>query len=402
MTGSSRGHSAAGPALGYVYQFQAALLELIPHALAMREVEATLEVYDDVAFDFGAGPAKRVFQVHHSVLSHRELLDTSAKTWRTLAIWAGEWRALGPGESRVMTLLTTQRTRAGSGLEALTAAHRDVDHAFATLRTIAATDDADGTAKDRAAFLALAPAEQRALLDNVEVADGALGATEVRARLVDMLAPTHESRFIESMADSVEGWWWPRVAAALASGQAVRADDVRVAIDEARRSLSERSLPILRLEDFRGDELPPLDPGAARFLGCLQAIAASRVRLDQALDDYRRAFAHRSRWARRGLLGPGEYERYEDDLFGQWLIASDRMLRRLPADADPDALASAGHDLWDSMESDVRQPLRPETGDSFIQRGSLHQLADDERLAWHPTAARTMLRAVGADEASVA
>jgi hypothetical protein len=396
---SSRWHSAAGPALGYVYQFQAALLELIPHALAGHDAEATLEVFDDVAFDFGAGYAKSVLQVHHSLLSERELLDTSAKVWRTLAIWAGEWIALELDETHVMTLLTTQRARAGSGIEALTVAHRDVDHAFATLTAIAAaTDSAEGTANDRAAFLSLASAEQRALLENVTVADGALQATEVRGRLVELLAPTHEQRFVESMADSVEGWWWPRVVAALAGGVAIRADDVRVAIDEARRSLSDRALPILRLEDFHGGELPPLDAENAQFLLCLQAIAASRVRLDQAFDDYRRAFAHRSRWARRGLLGPWEYERYEDDLFAQWLIASDRMLRKLSVGADADGLAFAGHDLWDAMESDVRQPLRPETGDSFIQRGSLHQLADDQRLAWHPTAAEAIRGALGRGE----
>jgi hypothetical protein len=161
----------------------------------------------------------------------------------------------------------------------------------------------------------------------------------------------------------------------------------------ARRRSSDRALPILR----RNRRSAPLTEFAT--LEVLEA--ASGVRLDQALDDYRRTFAHRSRWARRGLLGPGEYERYEDDLLGQWLIASDRMLRKLPAEANADARASAGHDLWDVMESDVRQPLRPETGDSFIQRGSLHQLADDERLAWHPTAAETLRTAAGG-EAGVA
>jgi len=255
MTLSPTGHSAAGPASGYVYQFQAALLELIPYALAGRDAQVTLEVFDDVAFDFGAGLPRSVFQVHHSLRGDRELLDTSAKTWRTLAIWAGEWSALDATETRVMTLLTTQRARAGSGLEALTAAERNVDRAFATLTAVAgATDGAAGTADDRAAFLELVPAEQRALLENITVADGAIQATDVRARLIELLAPTHERRFIESMADSVEGWWWPRVAAALADGLAIRADDVRVAIDEARRSLSDRALPILRLEDFHGSD----------------------------------------------------------------------------------------------------------------------------------------------------
>jgi hypothetical protein len=384
-------HSAAGPALGYLYQFQVALRELIPHALAADETQATLEVFDDVAFDFSAGSPRRVLQIHHSVLSERELLDTSAKVWRTLAIWAGEWAALGASETRLMTLVTTQTARAGTGISALTNTHRDVEFAFARLSKIAADPDgASGTERDRRAFLNLPDAEQRALLDNVVVADGALGASEARSELVAALTPTHEQRFVESMADLVEGWWWPRVVAALSSGDPIDADEVRAAIDEARRSISDRALPILRLEDFQLDEIPLPDPDTALFLNCLRAISASVFRRRQAVDDYQRTFAHRSRWARRGLLGPMEYERYEDDLVAQWLIATDRMLRLVEEGANPDALQRAGHDLWDRLETDVRQPLRPETADSFIQRGSLHQLADDGRVAWHPDTARSI------------
>jgi hypothetical protein len=394
-------HLAAGPALGYVYQFQVALLELVPHALANGDVEVSLEVFDDVAFDFAAGSPRSVFQVHHSLIGDRELLDTSAKLWNTLGIWAGEWERLQPGESRVMTLLSTQRVRPGTGLASLTDEHADLKHALSTLVAVAEDPSgAAGTADDRAAFLALSDAERRELVRNVRVIDGAPPAVDMHERLETALAPTHERRYIASMADAVEGWWWPRVATALASGGTVHAADLRAAIDDARRSLSSTALPILRLEDFSGAELPSLDPSDARFVRCLHTIAASAVRRSRAVDDYRRAFAHRSRWARRGLLGPGEYERYEGDLLAQWVIACDRMLRALSENADATARAAAGHDLWDTMEADVRQPLRPSTADSFIQRGSLHQLAEDERLAWHPDAAGDLHRALNEGEAA--
>ena len=400
---SSPAHSAAGPALGYIYQCQAALLELMPHALAGTDATVTLEIFDDVAIDYGADTPKRVLQVNHSLNSEGELLDTSAKTWRTLAIWSQEWTALEPSQTRVMTLLTTLHARPGSALQALTqSSPRDVDLALTTLTEIA--QDADGpagTAKDRATFLALEPLERRELLQNVTVADGALQAMAMRTRLQELLAPTHEHRFIPAMADSVEGAWWPLAVAALAGRLEVSADILREAIDEARRSLSDHALPILRIEDFEDGELPSFDPVSARFLLCLRAIAASDLRLQHAQQDYQRAFAHRSRGARRGLLGPHEYERYEDELFARWLIAAERMLRSLGEDADADALASGGHELWDTMEVDVSQPLRPETPDGFIQRGSLHQLANDERLAWHPYAARERIdSASGGQEAA--
>lgn len=395
-------HLAAGPALGYVYQFQVALLELVPFALASDDAEVSLEVFDDVAFDFGAGrPPRSVFQIHHSLVAERELLDTSAKLWKTLAIWAGEWGRLEPGESRVMTLLSTQQARPGTGLAALTEQHRDPEDALTKLLAVA-NDPAGpaGTAEDRAAFLALPENERREMVGNIRMVDGAPQAVDMHERLRQALAPTHEQRYIASMADAVEGWWWPRVATALTTGGRVHAEDLRAAIDDARRSLSNTALPILRLEDFSAAELPSVDTADARFLRCLQAIAASAVRRSCAVDDYRRAFAHRSRWARRGLLGPSEYDRYEDDLLAHWIIACDRMLRALSEQADATTRARAGHDLWDTMEADVRQPLRPDTTDSFIQRGSLHQLADDERLAWHPDAAGQIYSALHDVEAA--
>lgn len=398
---ADRSHLAAGPALGYIFQCQIALLEIVPSALTNDDVAVTLEVFDDVAFHYDDGPPRAVMQVHHSVVGERELIDTSAKLWRTLGIWAGEWRQLEAGESRVMTLLSTQRARSGTGLAALTDVARDDDFALATLVTIAEDPrGAAGTEPGRGAFLALGEAERSAMLRNVRVIDGAPSAVDFRDRLEALLSPSHEARFIPSMADGVEGRWWPRVVAALESGGQIRADDVRADIDEVRRSLSQTALPILRLEDFAAGELPAADLGAALFLRCLHAIAASPVRLVLAVDDYRRAFAHRSRWARRGLLGPGEYERYEAELFAQWVLACDRMLRGLESGADEKTRASAGHDLWDGLEVDVRKPLRVDTPDGFIQRGSLHQLAEDERLAWHPDAAGPIHSALAVRESA--
>jgi hypothetical protein len=392
---------AAGPALGYIFQCQVALLEIVPHALANDDVAVSIEVFDDVAFQFDQGAPRAVIQVHHRLLSHRELTDTSAKVWNTLAIWAGEWEQLEAGESRVMTLLSTQHVRSGTGLAALTDAARDDAHALSTLVAVAEDPNgADGTRADRAAFLALGEVECAAMLSKVRVIDGAPPAVNVREQLEVLLAPSHEARYVASMADGVEGRWWPRVVAALASNGRIRADEVRSDIDEVRRSLSRTALPILRLEDFSAAELPGPDLDTALFLRCLHDIRASAARRAQAVDDYQRAFAHRSRWARRGLLGPGEYERYEDELFGQWVIACDRMLRTLTGGAGDEARATAGHDLWDALEVDVRKPLRTDTPDGFIQRGSLHQLAGDKRLAWHPDAAGPIHAALDTGEAA--
>src|SRR5687768_5685376 len=58
-------HTAAPSALGYIYQCQVALLGSLPHALAGRDVLTTIEVFDDVAFEFGDATAREVLQVKH-------------------------------------------------------------------------------------------------------------------------------------------------------------------------------------------------------------------------------------------------------------------------------------------------------------------------------------------------
>ena len=68
----------------------------------------TIEVVDDVAFEFDDGTAREVLQVKHHQRSLRDLIDTSADLWRTLGIWSGEWRDGSADEGRVMTLMTTR------------------------------------------------------------------------------------------------------------------------------------------------------------------------------------------------------------------------------------------------------------------------------------------------------
>jgi hypothetical protein len=386
-------HTAAGPALGYLFQFQVALLELVSHALANSDAAVTLEVYDDVAFHFGDGVTPRqVIQVHHSVNSDRELTDTGAKLWRTLAIWASQWPLLGADEDCSLVLLSTQTAADGTALAALTARARNPERALEILTAIA--QDANGlatTAVDRAAFMQLASHQRRDLINHALFVDRAGAAVDMRSRLEAALLPTHESRFVPAMAEIVEGWWWPRVARALVDHEPIRAEEAREQIDGARRSLSDTALPVTGLEDFDTSELPDLDPEQARFMVCLRDIDASAVRRAQALDDYRRTFAHRSRWTRHGLLWPREIERYEDDLFADWLIRCDAILRALDGQADTAIRTTAGHELWDRVETEVSRPLRPHTADGFIVRGSFHQLAQDERLAWHPDSASRFL-----------
>jgi hypothetical protein len=389
-------HLAAGPALGYVYQLQVALLELIPHALTNSDVAVQLEVLDDVSFEYPGAPPK-VVQVHQEA-GNRSLTDRSAKLWKTIGIWSREQKRLPRGERREMTLFSTQPVQESSGLACLTREKSDPKEAVSKLEAVAADEaGAKGTADDRASFLDLDQPSRLDLLSRVTVVDEATSPTDMHQAVIDALMPTHEARFIDSMAKVIEGWWWRKMPAALKNKTPIHAAELGAQIDEARRMHSDAALPILQsLKEFDASELPDEhEDGSYFFLTRLAEIRADEQRRHRAVNHYRMAFAHRSRWARGGLLGPAEIERYDDNLVDQWVPRCNRMLRHLPPDADDSTKSGAGHDLWDEMEEGIFRPIRSGTTDEFIQKGSIHQLANQERVSWHPDSAGTVYRRAG-------
>lgn len=382
-------HLAAGPALGYVYQFQVALLQLVPHALRNNEASVQVEVLDDVSLEFPGGVSPKVIQVHQEAGS-RPLTDRNPKVWKTLGIWSREQRDLVDDQRREMTLFSTQVAEGGSGVSHLTCNDHEPLLAEKLLTAIAADPNgAKTTADDRAAFHALGEGGRIELLERVLVVDGAAPPVDMQQALVEALMPTHDAGFVDSMAKVIEGWWWRKLPVALKEGAAIHSLELRSQIDEARRMHSHGALPILQsLSQFDPSELPnEQNDGSYAFLGCLEEISASERRRHRAVNQYRMAFAHRSRWAREGLLGPQEIDRYDDDLVGQWAVGSDQMLRHIDPETDSEAKATAGHNLWDEMERGMFRPIRPGTPDDFIQCGSFHQLANLERVAWHPDSA---------------
>lgn len=382
---SSGSHHAAGAAVGYVFQLEYALLSLVPCALADEELAVSVEVYDDVAFHTKSGRAKEVVQVHHTLKSVRELIDTSAKTWRTLAIWAEEWRGLDAAERRDMTLVTTQKTRRDSGLEALTRRAWDLDKAVETFSRIARDQgEAAGTAVDRATFDALGPDDQRALLSRVTVVDSVARATDGRAELEKALMGSHEARFVPAVADLVEGWWWPRVVRALSDREPVSATELRAIIDDARRILTDLTLPIRELDDLEDDRDATGVPSGADFVRCLRSIELNERRVSRAIDDFLHASAHRSYWLRRTLVLPQELVRYDERLIVEWDDRCDRTFHSVDGNSTDSDKVAAGRAVYDELTIDMERPLREAVRDPFVQRGSLHRLADNAKVAWHP------------------
>jgi hypothetical protein len=83
--------SAAGPALGYHYQVQRALLELLD--APSDETAIAIESLDDLTLiDDERKTVSSVEQLKHSI-APGSLTDTSAQWWRALSVWMDRRRS---------------------------------------------------------------------------------------------------------------------------------------------------------------------------------------------------------------------------------------------------------------------------------------------------------------------
>jgi hypothetical protein len=119
------------------------------------------------------------------------------------------------------------------------------------------------------------------------------------------------------------------------------------------------------------------------FVIQLRLIALNNQRIALAVHDHNRAFAQRARWVREDLLVTGELETYERRLIEEW--------KRLflpetneEEDLDDQAACARGRDVLRSCEDAVIEPIRPKVITPYVMRGSLHILANQRRIGWHP------------------
>ena len=234
---SGRGHGAAPSALGYAYQAEVALVELVRRAKVEPATKLTIERYDDVAFE-GDGRPRELLQTKHHIRGVGNLGDRSRDLWRTLRAWVDAIRTGGatlPGAT--FSLLTTATAPNGSAASLLRPDGRDGATALATLELVARAGGQAANAADYEAFLRLGDDQRRALIDAVVVLDQAPGLADVTPTLIQELGWSLRPRFREQMAERLLEWWDRRVIRHLLTGQApIEADEVFFELDACATS----------------------------------------------------------------------------------------------------------------------------------------------------------------------
>lgn len=375
---------ATGSMVGYLYQVRIALLWAIRRS-RVGDFTVSIETLDDVSFEVGGQP-DAVLQTKHSLNAMANLTDLSPEVWKTLRIWLV---GLASGEIPPETarfLIATADAPAGSACAALgiEATGRDVAEAAKRLKQ-AATSSTNSDLKDAfEAYLGLNEAERESLLARVYVVPSQPDAAAIEAQLQSELY--HVSLHHQALSvQMLEGWWFKRVLHELVHPDGgIPRVEIDAQITEIQESLKPDSLPIDSELDALMVALDQLPEFANRpFYKQVELIGGSQLRIRNAITSYLQAFRQRSAWTRHDLLFDADLQKYDKRLHTEWELQYAQVCDELGAGASEAAMAQAGRAILKWAE-DAHVPIRSGVNVPWVCRGSLHMLAEDLRLGWHP------------------
>jgi hypothetical protein len=379
--------SAADAALGYLYQVRVGLLWALRRLKVGNDFLVSIETLDDVTFETTGGLAEELLQTKHHRNREASLTNGSADLWKTLRVWFEGYAAGAIPVGAALHLLTTAKASTGSAAAYLRTDGRDVDAALSALETTAQSSDSVSNAPAYAAFTKVTRSVRRGLLESVVVIDAAPSVMdldgELRAEVFWAVERKHHGVFLEHL----EGWWLRRTLkqlASIASGDRILAGEIEAQMSDLREQFKQDSLPIDDdLLNFDLDDATQAAHAGSNFVRQLELVTAGKRRIAAAVREYYRAFEQRSRWLRNELLLVGDLSRYERSLVEEWELVFEAMKDDLGGNVAEDAKRKAALDVLKWAER-VSLRIRPNVTEPFITRGSLHMLADEVRLGWHP------------------
>jgi C-terminal domain 7 of the ABC-three component (ABC-3C) systems len=384
---SSSSHSAAPQALGYLYQCQWPLLELLQRSVDRPDCAITIEQYDDVAWERDGTP-QELLQLKHHIGSQRSLGDKDSDWWRTIRVWmdAGE-----PGDPNgpTLTMVTTLTATDGTAAAALRPASYDPQTALRLLEDAARTSTEGAFRAVREAFLELREAEREVFVARMRVLDASPSISDldsqVRRELFHALPLGHETTFMGLL------WhWWYSLVVDMLQGERhrVNAVDVHIFIDDLRDKFTRDNLPTLVLLSELNEQEACDECGDLPFVHQIRWISVPSVILQTAIIDYYRAYTQQARWLEDDLIGWHEIEEFEHRLRDEWERAFSWAIADLDPSADEAMKQEIGRSLLRKTLDQTIHRVRERYSDPFFSRGKHHELANRRRsengIGWHP------------------
>ncbi len=355
----------------------------------------SIEKFDDIAFE-DEDYSKCLMQAKHHV-SPKSLDDMSVDLWKTIHVWIDQLAqgiiTLG---STKFVLITTSEAKKGSAMANLRvgANREDRKVALSLLRQAAQKSNNQTTENARAKFLALSDEKAKALLDQIEVLDKHSNLIDVMSEIegeIVLTAPSHT----DLAASYLEGWWFNVVGKCLVQeGSAtIPVQSIIIKAYEIGKMFGDDELPIddpsaLGAKNYTDDDETEIFVRQMRVVGILDGV------VKRGAQDYYRAFAQRSKWARENLLLDDELGKYDAKLIDSWGRKFDAEIAVSQPDSEEEKEATGRLIcLWASQES---IPFRSIV-ETWITSGSFQGLSDRLKIGWHPDYEKIFVKDIGND-----
>lgn len=373
-------HSAAGQALGYLYQFDRATYRLL--CAAVDVVAVGVEDIDDVSEHRSNGTELRE-QDKSTVSKGNPLTDKSVNLWKTLAMWVDAMHQSPDLLGKTEFCLVTNGTVGATSLA------RQIHEATSLSSADKVTDTVLGLIpslrKDLAEFGAIVSSRGKGILARViektSVYDGVSpkfgGALDDIPGLRWYAPPVRVEIF-----DRATGWVRRRIRECVTAGDPPRV--LREDFDREMRAIIRRVnvAPLVAL-------VKPLTPDYPQytsqgFVKQLEWIDSDEGEVRDAIVQYVTAEAARIKWTDADLVSEEALKAYEEDLLLRWRLVRKQVSRNTwPSET------REGQECYDrtmSIETHLDHQLMPKA----ITCGTLHLLADfsaagqPPKLGWHP------------------
>lgn len=377
--------SASAAALGYLYQCRAAALLLLRRLRIDPTIGISIEKYDDISFETADGKPIELVQTKHRICHPGSLTNASSDLWKTIRIWI-EQKKMNQIEvpGTLLTIITTSTSAPNSAAAYLRTRNRDVDRAREILLSTAKSSESIENRAAYASFLSLSMSERDELLDCMHVIDKAPDIIDVREQMMGELITAVRPQFLAPLHERFEGWWFQQCVAHLSGKDRGLIDGKYVleSIHDIAEGFQRDNLPIDEILGEPPEGIKPNDDQRT-FVRQLRMIAASSRTIEWAIRDYYKAFEQRARWVREDLLLDTELERYEHRLVEEWDRYHSRVREQLHSASTEEEKIRAGKRVYE-WSQDAELFIRPKCTAPFVVRGSLHMLANEKRVGWHP------------------
>jgi hypothetical protein len=374
---------ASASAIGYAFQLRVALERAWELKGTGLDWSICIEGRDDVEHTTTDGST---LEQHKQHADATPMTDNNVDLWKTLRIWCtGVSAGVIDLKSTDLLLITSSEIAVGSAASLLQRDDRDPGAALSLLQAAAKSSTNKTLTKSMEAWNALSQPEQIQLLECMTVVGESPNIEMVHDRLLKIAGYAVKDEYRAAFVEYLEGWWFNRCIESLRADDStpVSGEEFDASYHRIKDQFNAENLPID--DQVRSFTVSDIGELASRcFVRQLQLSEIGSKRILTAVRDYLRASSQRSMWLRQKLVWPQELNRYEAALIEAWEIVFDREVDSLGEDATLEKKKAAAAAIYRWVEDAAAPPLRPRIPDAFLTRGSLHILADDRRVGWHP------------------